>query len=363
MSLILSTLMKKRNGVGARLVVLLLAWVSVTTEGDRAEAQNPWNRIAFGSCAHQDKPQPIWDAIVAADPDVFLFIGDNIYGDSEDMTVLKQKWDLLGAQVGYQKLRSTCPVLATWDDHDFGANDAGREYPKKEESKKLFLDFFGEPENTPRRCRAGIYDAKVVGPVGKRIQFILLDTRYFRSPLVERDWQPEPGEGDSGPYGRNLDPTATILGTAQWKWLEEQLQVPAEVRIIASSIQVIPDGHHWEKWGNLPLQRQRLLEVIRSSGATGVIFISGDRHSAEISVFDPGIGYALVEVTSSSLNQPSKWHTEQNAHRFGTKYVQENFGMILIDWTTSDPIVRCQVRDIAGEVVLQHRGRLSSMRP
>jgi alkaline phosphatase D len=346
-----------------RFIVLSLAWLSTAVNMAGAVGEEPLSRIAFGSCAHQDNPQPIWDAVVASQPDTFLFIGDNIYGDTEDMTVLKRKWDLLGAQPGYQKLLATCPVLATWDDHDYGANDAGVEYPKKRESQQLFLDFFNEPADSSRRSRAGVYDAKVFGPAGQRVQVILLDTRYFRSPLVKRSYRPEPGEGDKGPFARNSDPAATILGPAQWKWLEQQLQVPAEVRIVVSSIQVVPDGHHWEKWGNMPLERQRLFEVIRKTGAGGVLFISGDRHSAEISAIDSGIGYPLIDITSSSLNRPSIWHTEPNEHRIGAKYVQENFGAILIDWTVSDPMVRCQVRDITGKVVLQHRVMLSKLQP
>ena len=329
---------------------------------DAAEKQ-PISRIAFGSCAHQDQPQPIWDAVVGTEPELFLFIGDNIYGDTEDMGVLRKKWDLLSAQSGYQKLKATCPVLATWDDHDFGANDSGTEYPMKRESQQLFLDFFDEPSGTARRQQEGVYDAKVFGPERQRVQIILLDTRYHRSTLAKRDERPEPGEGDNGPFGRRLDPTATMLGAAQWQWLEEQLQVPAELRIVASSIQFLPDGHHWEKWGNLPLERQRMFEVIRKTGATGVIFISGDRHSAEISVENSEVGYPLIDVTSSSLNRPSSWHTEPNALRVGTKYVQENFGTILIDWTTKDPVIRCQVRDIGGKVVLQHRVAVSKLRP
>jgi alkaline phosphatase D len=82
----------------------------------------PLTRMALGSCARQNQPQPIWEPIVAAKP-------------------------------GFQKLRATCPILATWDDHDYGADDAGAEYPMKVESQKLFLDFFHEPPDSPRRQR------------------------------------------------------------------------------------------------------------------------------------------------------------------------------------------------------------------
>ena len=71
------------------------------------------SRIAFGACAKQDKPQPIWDAVVESQPEAFLFLGDNIYGDTDDMAILKAKWQLLGAQPGYQKLKATCPIFAT----------------------------------------------------------------------------------------------------------------------------------------------------------------------------------------------------------------------------------------------------------
>lgn len=158
----------------------------------------PLSRIAFGSCANQDKPQPIWEAVVETKPQVFLFLGDNIYADTQDMTVMSAKYDLLGKQPGYQKLQKTCPILATWDDHDYGANDAGAEYPKKKESQQVFLDFFGVGKDDPRRTREGVYHAQIFGPQGKRVQIILLDARYFRSPL-KKGFQPgEPGEGYHG---------------------------------------------------------------------------------------------------------------------------------------------------------------------
>jgi len=113
----------------------------------------------------------------------------------------------------------------------------------------------------------------------------------------------------------------------------------------------------------MPLERVRMFEVIRDAKANGVIFLSGDRHSAEISVCDPGVGYPLLDITSSSLNSPSEWHTELNQHRVGAKFFAENFGMITIDWTADDPVLRCQVRNIAGQVVLQHRTWLSELRP
>lgn len=337
-----------------------------------AHAQEPMQRIAFGSCAKQDQPQPIWDAVVETKPQLFLFIGDNIYGDTEDMAVLKRKWDLLGAQPGYQKLKQTCPVLATWDDHDYGANDAGADYPKKRESQQLFQDFFGIPKDSPRRKQEGVYHAEVFGPPGKRVQIILLDARYFRSRL-KTGFQPgEPGDGYRGKYAPNTDPSATVLGDVQWKWLEQQLMTPADVRVLCSSYQLLPNEHGSEAWGNFPLERKRLLNLIRDTKAKGVVVISGDRHLAEIMRLAPdaaGIGYPIYEVTSSSLNAPSgnftkagvRFANEINSYRVGLTYFDTNFGLIDIDWSQPSPQLRLQVRDEKGGVVLQQRAKLSEL--
>lgn len=337
--------------------------------------ERPLERIAFGSCAKQDRPQPIWDAVVETKPQRFLFIGDNIYGDSQDMSVLRAKYALLGEQPGYRKLLQACPVLATWDDHDYGVNDGGADYPMRRESQQVFLDFFGAPKDDPRRARDGVYSSQVVGPVGKRVQFILLDTRFFRSPLTKVPNKSEPGEGFRGIYAPNEDPGTTILGETQWRWLAEQLSVPAELRVIASSFQVLADESGWEMWGNFPQERRRLFRTIRESRASGVVLISGDRHLAEITrlpaAHPDGIGYPLYDVTSSSLNTPSgnmtkagvRFGNELNSYRVGLTYFDVNFGTVLVDWTVADPVVRLQVRDEKGGVVLQSRFKLSELRP
>ena len=349
-------------------IVLTAACATIAIGDDK-----PLSRIAFGSCAEQHRPQPIWDSVVAARPELFLFLGDNIYADTEDMEAFWAKYQLLGAQPGYRKLKESCPILATWDDHDLGANDAGGEYPKKKEAQKLFLDFFGIPADSPRRRQEGVYHSQLFGPKGQRAQVILLDTRYFRSRLKTGFKPGEPGEGRRGRYVPNDDPAATILGPQQWAWLEEQLKVPAEFRILCSSFQAVADEHGSEMWGNFPRERRRLLDLIRKTGAAGVVIISGDRHLAEISRLPADaaeIGYPLFDVTSSSLNTPSgnftkagtRFANEINSYRVGLTYFDTNFGFIDIDWTQPDPVLRLQVRDEKGDVVLQQRLTRSQLR-
>jgi alkaline phosphatase D len=345
--------------VPRRLAVLFLLILAAAALA--ADPQQPLRRVAFGSCADQDKPQPIWDAVVAGKPELFLFIGDIIYADTKDMDVMRAKYNKLAGLPGYQRLLKTCPLLATWDDHDYGGNDAGTDYPKKVESQQILLDFLGEPKDSPRRKQEGIHHARVFGPPGKRTQVILLDTRYFRSALKKKE-KFIPAEGG---YVPNTDPDATFLGAAQWKWLEEQLRVPAELRLLVSSIQVVAEDHGHEKWMNIPAERERLFRLLADTKAGGVVILSGDRHLAELSMMDAGLGYPLYDLTASGLNQASKrWRKlETNRHRVATMNVGDHFGTVTVDWDRADPIIGLQIRDAEGDVTIGHKVPLSLLQP
>src|SRR5262249_30060876 len=147
---------------------------------------------------------------------------------TDDMEVMKRKYQKQASVPGFRQLRQSTRLLATWDDHDYGRDDAGSEYPKKVESQQLFLDHLGVPADSPRRRQEGVYSAEIFGPPGQRVQIILLDTRYFRSPLKKLD----PLSTKIGTYAPNDASDATMLGETQWKWLEEQLKQPAEIRLI-----------------------------------------------------------------------------------------------------------------------------------
>jgi alkaline phosphatase D len=157
-----------------------------------------------------------------------------------------------------------------------------------------------------------------------------------------------------------------MLGEEQWKWLEEQLRLPAEIRLIVSSIQVVPEDHHWETWANLPLERQRLFQLIRTTGAEGVLFLSGDRHLGELSMMDGGVGYPLFDLTSSGLNvaHHEKWRKQEpNRHRVATMNLGDNFGVVEIDWERADPRISLQIRDVDGDIAIQRKIPLSLLKP
>jgi len=320
-------------------IVLALA-IGCSNESDKKVL----NKIAFGSCAFQWDEQPIWNTIANAEPDLFLFIGDAIYGDWDGEKVydvtdesLTREWGLLAANKNFNTFRNKIPVIATWDNHDYGKHNGGADFSKKNLTKKHFLDFFREPEDSERRKTPGIYDAKIFGPEGRRVQIILLDTRYFKSQFVkdERSKEEKKELNIVGNYKPNSDPEAPLLGEDQWKWLEDQLIKAAEIRFIVSSTQIIADEKGMDEWGNFPLERKKLFELIEMTKANGVIFLSGNVHFAEISRTDEG-PYPLYDFTSSGLTHINESYAKAvNSYRVNNPFADLNFGLVEIDWDTN----------------------------
>ncbi|MFK7909968.1 MAG: alkaline phosphatase D family protein [Akkermansiaceae bacterium] len=313
------------------------------------------SRIAFGACNNPRKDNAgMYEAILKEKPDVFVFLGDNIYGDTHDMEVLKKKYGELGALEGFQKLSKQSKVIATWDDHDFGVNDGGNTYTKREESETIFLDFFNEPKDTARRKRPGVHTSYTFGTKGKICQIIVLDTRYFRDMVPKAKYKKgERPNNIVGWYKPVTDTTMTLLGDAQWKWLEQQLQVPADFRIIASSIQMLAFEKGMENWGNVPHEFDKLMALLKKHKAHHTIGISGDVHFSEISqkTID---GYPFYDFTSSGMTHAHPgWSKATNSFRIGKAFAQLNAGIVDIDWANRSATLR--TIDKSANTVIQHK--------
>lgn len=299
--------------------------------------------IAFGSCAHQGHPQPIWSTIAKNSPELFVFMGDNIYASLPHEKPIASQYKILDQVPEYKKIRSEVPFLATWDDHDFGERDGGADFAGKQSSQIDFMNYWTYMKNSIPLEQSGIYHSKLIGPKKQTVQVIMLDTRFHRSPLKEKD-------GNEGKAYDYIPSDGTLLGEAQWQWLEGQLQRPADLRFIVSSIQVIANDPKFEKWGNFPHERERFFNLLKKYKVRNAILLSGDRHIASISKMDiQGLG-PLYEVTASSLNRPSK-HTDADHHYIGKTYSHENFGLAHIDWKKRR--VKLEVRNMQNEVVNQ----------
>uniref|UniRef100_A0A1J3JBF0 Alkaline phosphatase D n=1 Tax=Noccaea caerulescens TaxID=107243 RepID=A0A1J3JBF0_NOCCA len=374
-------------------LVLFLFTAAISTETTN---ESLITRIAFGSCANQSAPQPIWDAINKFDPQVFVWLGDNIYGDirkpnrvfGKERTIgpwrnsprfvpsseeeMKLRYAKAKANPGYSRLQRKTKVIGTWDDHDYGLNDAGKEFDRKVINQKLMLDFLDEPLDSPRRKQAGVYASYTFGPANRNVKVIVLDTRYHRDPLRS---------------------DGSFLGDTQWEWLEKELRGPrSEITIIASSVQVISNLSattgplfYMESWGRFPKERKRLFRLIQDTKRNGLVFISGDVHFGEITRYDCAVGYPLYDVTSSGLVQSVEkvfprplrvivrllfWYTPTtmrvingNCKYRSCTYGQPNFGAISIDWNANPATIRLEVRDVNGLTVLGTNVSLSTLQP
>lgn len=325
--------------------LILLAFVIISCKKE-AEKTQP-TVIAFGSCGHQDAPQPVLALAANLKPDAFVFLGDNIYGDTESMDTLRAKYEMLGNRLEFQKLKAATTLYATWDDHDYGWNDAGRHYAFKKESKEIFLDFFGDQGDSTIKQHEGIYHTVYLTRKGKTIQIILPDLRTFRDKLLpyngkRKDDKRFNYELDYSPY---TTPDSTMMGEEQWKWMEEQLKVPADLRIIGSSTQFGITHNGYEAWANFPHEQKRMTDLIQKTKANGVIFITGDVHYAEISKLTVPGCYPLYDVTASGITSTWDFATP-NENRIDGPVMENHFGLITVDWNQADPVVTFKIIDV-----------------
>lgn len=276
-------------------------------------------KYGLGSCLDQEYEQSIWSSIQKENLDGFIFLGDNVYGDLSNgkLTKMEKAYQIQKTRLP-KWLMNEKEILAIWDDHDFGLNDGGRDYPLKNVAQKMFLNFWNISDEDPRRHREGIYFKHTKNIEGLAIEIIGLDTRYFRSPL----------KGKKNAYVQNKDSEATILGQDQWFWLEESIKnSSADVIVILSSIQILATNHPYEKWDNFPLERKRLLKLLGDTSKNKtLIAISGDRHRSGIYQNED-----FVEITASSLNKAASQNIETDPLLLGQTYPMKNYGTLDIE--------------------------------
>ena len=328
--------------------LLILALLFLTQVTTSLGQNGKLDRMAFGSCNRQDAPQPLWKPILADHPDLWIWMGDNIYGDSPVMDTLRAKYARQNANPDYQLLKASTPIIGVWDDHDYGINDGDKRFAQKKESRDLMFDFLGMPADALERRREGGYSAHTYGTGDQQVKVILLDGRYFRDTLSRLDRQ----------YQVNL--TGQMLGDAQWKWLEQELNTStARVNFIVSGVQFLPTEHVYEKWANFPKEREKLLDLIARSGAQTPILMSGDRHISEImKLEDTRFPGGLIEITASGLTHTwSGIAEEKNSFRVSELIAKLNYGMASFDWAKNQILL--EIKGENGSVYAKQMIQLS----
>lgn len=297
-----------------------------------ASFTNRLDVIAFGSCNRHQQLQAYWHIIDANAPDLWIWLGDTVYNNTEDPSVMRRNYFRQLEVPEYLMFRKSTDIIGVWDDHDYGVDNGNKTFPAKSESQGHFLDFIEEPPNSERRSREGVYTHYDFGPPGQRVRLILLDTRSSAD---------EPGDA------------ADLLGDAQWEFLENAFCTSdADLVILGSSIQVLPLDHGFEKWSRYPESRRRLIELVRTTGITGLLIISGDRHLHEISILNyDQTDYPIIELTSSGLTHSFTIQKhERNRFRFGPMYNGTGFGLIRIDWNSRPRMVSLRIHDFSGGI-------------
>lgn len=338
-------------------VIGLIIIIAISCSKETAE-KPVLSKIAFGSCANQwaNDDWGIFNTIVSKKPDIYLALGDNMYSDVVELAdlptysrLIELGYSLLATKEPFNKLRAAVPVLATWDDHDYGYNNGGKEFPHKETAKKLFMKFWKIPADAPMREREGIYQSHYFGDGDHKVQIILLDMRSFLDVI------------SSEPVTPTNDVSKSMLGDVQWQWLEGELKQPAKVRIIASSTQFCTQENGWETWANYPHEMARFFNHIQSTRAEGVFFVSGDVHYAEISKREVAGLYPIYDVTSSGLTHKEDG-PRANAYRVKDAFADLNFGMIQINWNEQPVTISQEIYNKKGELQLQNIVSLDDMK-
>ncbi|MBL9176690.1 MAG: alkaline phosphatase D family protein [Verrucomicrobiaceae bacterium] len=249
-------------------------------------------RFAFGSCVGRrgmHAAAAFGEMAARRNFDLLLMLGDNHYGDSTDPAVLRDYYFMLRSVDGFAKLTRETPTYAIWDDHDYGPNNSDGGTAGKEDSLRVFKEWWANPaygeEGNP-----GCYHRFSRNSV----DFFMLDSRYHRTP----NKTPEDG-------------AKTMLGARRLQWLKQGLsESKAAFKIIAC-------GSEWQTltqadcWSSFARERQDIFDHITSNKIGGVILLSGDRHFTA--------GYQIqgrhLEFTSGPLGS-GNGTLQENPERF-----------------------------------------------
>jgi alkaline phosphatase D len=282
-------------------------------------------RFSFGSCNNQFEAQPLWKDLIRQSPDLFIWGGDNVYVDSTDPSDIKRSYDVQNQNTDYMFFKAKTPVIGTWDDHDFGYDNATGTFAGKKLSQRYLLDFLDEPEQSKRRRQEGVYTSYVYGEGERKTKVILLDNRYFKG----------------------LDKKAPMLGQAQWSWLEAELtDSDASLHFIVAGLSILsPVLPFSDEWADYPVEYNRFLKLIRKTNPKGLVVLSGDKHFSSIFKRE-----GILEFMSSGMT-----HTIHRglwrflSRKYPSPYFGLSYGQVDIKWKESNPTITLAIRNSYGE--------------
>src|SRR5690606_17117394 len=164
----------------------------------------------------------------------------------------------------------------------------GKNQQQRYETRQLFIDYWNEPYNSERYYRYdGLYGVYWLEHEQGRVQVIVLDTRWNREPLKRTNWLFawfRKMWSQQGPW--EADTAADNLGERQWQWLEQQLQKPADVRIVVSAEQILAGSNGFDNWQLFPSSFVRLETLLQQYNRGETVLVGGNTHYGEFARLD-----------------------------------------------------------------------------
>ncbi len=298
-----------------------------------AESAPTLTRLAFGSCAYEDRESSaVWRRMSAVDPHAIVLLGDTPYINSTALEVQRTRYAEFAAVLDFADLLRNRSLYATWDDHDFGANDTDGQLDGKANARRAFIEYHANPSYGDGDH--GIYTKFRRGGV----EVFLLDTRYFAGT-------------ESSPVAADQP---TLLGRQQWEWLRQELRAStAPFKLLASGMiwnGAVRPGKpdHWESY---PHERAALFRFIGQEEIPGVVLVGGDIHRTRVLRHETTetAGYPLLELITSPIHasvidaanapHPALVHDSGEPH---------SFLLITVDTTVTPAILVAQFQNAAG---------------
>lgn len=299
-------------------LLLFAALISIASLEAKAEKSNAdklrsiqvLSKFALGSCNSQYREQPLWEWIIKDDPQLWIWGGDNVYADTEQAQSIEEAYNLQNQVPGYKKLKENTPIIGTWDDHDYGQDNAGWELPFKRASQSFLLDFLEEPEKSPRRLQDGVYTSYEFGAPGKMAKVIILDNRFFLN---------QPDSPDD------------VLGEEQWRWFEEQISnSDARVHFVVSGLSVFSYMiRRTEEWRDHPQAFERMKRLLRKHNPSGTVFLTGDKHFSSVFNRDGALEFMSSGLTHTVEGRMVRTYVSRF---YPNSFFGLGYGLVEINW-------------------------------
>jgi alkaline phosphatase D len=265
-------------------------------------------RFAFWSC--QDFTHGFYnahDVMAEEDLDFVLCLGDYIYAETEERGATAVRTDRIGStgptgqraaitlddyrakyrlyrsDPSLRRLHARFPTVMLWDDHEVQDNYAGGErdgglppqlrysVARKRAAYKAFFESM--PYSPPIGNR--IYRTL---RFGRTVDLIVMDQRQYRAN--------QPCNDAIAPACPELFDGRAFLGRPQMDFVKNELRTSqAAWKVMANEVMMMPvklpnDAFaQFDSWQGYPVEREQLLQFIKSNGIADVVFVTGDIHT------------------------------------------------------------------------------------